>query len=51
MSKEKRAMVLCVVAFIFGSVIMASLGCAAGGGVRVGEHGVGAGLESRFEID
>ena len=35
MSEEKKAFGLCMLAFLLGSLIVMSMGCAAGAGVRV----------------
>lgn len=43
MSKERKALMMCVLAFLLGCVV-ATTGCAVGAGVRVNKHGVGVGV-------
>ena len=43
MSEEKKAFGLCVLAFLLGSLIVMSMGCAAGAGARVDGRGAAAG--------
>ena len=40
---ERKALGMCVLAFLLGSLIVMSMGCAAGAGVRVDGHGAGVG--------
>ena len=40
---ERKALLLCVLAFVLGSVVVMSTGCAVGVGARVNGHGVGVG--------
>ena len=44
MSEGKKAMLMCVLAFVLGSVIVMSMGCAAGAAGRVNGHGAGVGV-------
>jgi hypothetical protein len=43
MSKERKALMMCMLAFLLGCVV-ATTGCAVGAGVRVNKHGVGVGV-------
>jgi|TARA_R110002051_G_scaffold14251_1_gene46332 hypothetical protein len=47
MSEGKKALLMCVLALLLGSIVVMSTGCVAGAGVRVNEYGagVGAGIE------
>ena len=42
MSEERKALGLCVLAFLLGLLIVVSMGCAVGAGVRVDGRGAGA---------